>query len=107
MHFGSRFLKGKVVTDCLAGKKSICLAITEPSGGSDVAGLQTEAKDMGDHYLVNGEKKWVTNGTFADYFTVAVRTGEPGFGGISFLLIERSFPGVCKLQTRKYHLFSN
>jgi alkylation response protein AidB-like acyl-CoA dehydrogenase len=70
------------------------LAITEPSGGSDVAGLQTEAKDMGDHYLVNGEKKWITNGTFADYFTVAVRTGEPGFNGISFLLLERSMPGV-------------
>lgn len=87
-----------MVKDCLAGRKNICLAITEPSGGSDVAGLLTEAKDMGDHYLVNGEKKWITNGTFADFMTVAVRTGEKdsGFNGISFLLIERSMPGVCK-----------
>lgn len=94
IHFGSKYLKDKVVRDCLAGTKNICLAITEPSGGSDVAGLQTEAKDMGDHYLVNGEKKWITNGTFADYFTVAVRTGEPGFNGISFLLLEKTMPGI-------------
>ncbi|KAI8139052.1 acyl-CoA dehydrogenase/oxidase [Fennellomyces sp. T-0311] len=92
---GSDYLKKKVVPEVLAGKKFICLAITEPSGGSDVANLQTEAKDMGDHYLVNGEKKWITNGFFADYFTVAVRTGSPGAEGISFLLIERSMPGVA------------
>lgn len=98
LHFGSQYLKDKVVKDCLAGTKNICLAITEPSGGSDVAGLLTEAKDMGDHYLVNGEKKWITNGTFADFMTVAVRTGEEGsgFNGISFLLIERDMPGVSK-----------
>ncbi|GAA5813212.1 hypothetical protein MFLAVUS_006686 [Mucor flavus] len=100
LHFGSKYLKDKVARDCLAGKKSICLAITEPSGGSDVAGLQTEAKDMGDHYLVNGEKKWITNGTFADFFTVAVRTGEPGFNGISFLLLERSMPGIKTTQMK-------
>ncbi|KAL9551022.1 hypothetical protein PS6_005211 [Mucor atramentarius] len=100
LHFGSKYLKDKVVKDCLAGRKNICLAITEPSGGSDVAGLLTEAKDMGDHYLVNGEKKWITNGTFADFMTVAVRTGEKdsGFNGISFLLIERSMPGVSTRQ---------
>ncbi|KAI8967865.1 acyl-CoA dehydrogenase/oxidase [Mycotypha africana] len=100
VHFGSKYLKDKVVKDCLAGTKNICLAITEPSGGSDVAGLQTEAKDMGDHYLVNGEKKWITNGTFADYFCVACRTGEPGFNGISFLLIERDTPGVATKQMK-------
>lgn len=94
LHFGSQYLKDKVVKDCLAGTKMICLAITEPSGGSDVANLQSEAKDMGDHYLLNGEKKWITNGVFADYFTVACRTGGPGFGGISFLLVERTMPGV-------------
>lgn len=85
----------------MAGTKNICLAITEPSGGSDVAGLQTEAKDMGDHYLVNGEKKWITNGTFADFFTVAVRTSpEPGFNSISFLLLERGMPGIKTTQMK-------
>ena len=93
-----------MVRDCLAGTKIICLAITEPSGGSDVAGLQTEAKDMGDHYLLNGEKKWITNGVFADYFCVAVRTGKPGFGGISFLLVERDMPGVS---TYRFYYYEN
>jgi len=82
--------------DCLAGRKNICLCITEPYAGSDVAGIRTEAKltDDGQHYIVNGEKKWITNGIFADYFTVAVRTGGAGAGGISFILIERTMPGV-------------
>lgn len=53
---------------------------------------------MGDHYLLNGEKKWITNGVFADYFTVACRTGGPGFEGISFILVERSMPGVTTRQ---------
>ncbi|KAI8983530.1 acyl-CoA dehydrogenase/oxidase [Pilobolus umbonatus] len=100
VHFGSKYLKDKVVKDCLAGTKHICLAITEPSGGSDVAGLQCEAKDMGDHYLVNGEKKWITNGTFADFFTVACRTGEAGFNGLSFLLLERGMPGITTRQMK-------
>lgn len=80
----------------------ICLAITEPSGGSDVANLQCEAKDKGDHYLLNGEKKWITNGSFADYFTVACRTGGPGLGGISFLLVERTMPGVVSQHIGQY-----
>ena len=44
--------------------------------------------------IVNGEKKWITNGTFADYFTVAVRTGDEGMMGISMLLLERGMPGL-------------
>jgi len=93
--FGSKYLRDKVCRDCLTGQKVICLAITEPNGGSDVANLLTEAKKTpdGKHYIVNGEKKWITNGIFADYFTTAVRTGGPGMGGVSLLLIERG-PGV-------------
>lgn len=87
-----------MVKDCLSGTKNICLCITEPSGGSDVASLQTEARDAGDHYILNGEKKWITNGVYADYFTVACRTGEPGYEGISFLLVERDMPGVTTRQ---------
>ncbi|KAJ3306990.1 hypothetical protein HDV03_003317 [Kappamyces sp. JEL0829] len=94
--FGSDYLKDKVVKDCLAGRKNICLAITEPSGGSDVANLVTEAKksSCGKYYVLNGEKKWITNGTFADYFTVACRTGKAGVSGISLLLVEKTMPGV-------------
>lgn len=96
IHFGSKYLQDKVVRDCLLGEKVICLAITEPSAGSDVANLKTEAKltPDGKHYIVNGEKKWITNGVFADFFTVAVRTGGKGFAGVSLLLIEKTMPGV-------------
>lgn len=102
LHFGSKFLQDKVVRPCLLGEKVICLAITEPSAGSDVANLKTEAKltPDGKHYIVNGEKKWITNGVFADYFTVAVRTGGKGMGGVSLLLIEREMPGVKTTQMK-------
>lgn len=98
MNFGSEEMKQKVVPGCLAGEKIIALAITEPSGGSDVANLRTTAKDMGDHYVVNGEKKWITQGAYADYYTVACRTGGEGMGGVSLLLIERNMPGVVSIQ---------
>ena len=67
-------------------------SVTEPTAGSDVANLKTTAKKTADgkHYIVNGEKKWITNGVFADFFTTAVRTGEEGMGGVSLLVIERS-----------------
>lgn len=60
MKFGSKYLKDKVAGACLRGEKTICLAITEPSAGSDVANLQTEAKKTpdGKFYIVNGEKKY-------------------------------------------------
>lgn len=96
LNFGSKYLRDKVVGPCVTGEKVICLCITEPGAGSDVAKLETSAKKTpdGKYYIVNGEKKWITNGTYADYFTVAVRTGGEGMGGISLLLIERSMPGV-------------
>ncbi len=80
--FGSEALQQKVVKPCLSGEKVICLAITEPSGGSDVANLKTTAVLSADksHYIVNGTKKWITNGVFADFFTTAVRTGDPKSG---------------------------
>jgi hypothetical protein len=58
IHFGSDYLKDKVIKDCIAGRKNICLAITEPSGGSDVANLVTEAKKSacGKFFILNGEK---------------------------------------------------
>ncbi len=96
MHFASDYIKDKVIKDCVEGRKFICLAITEPSAGSDVANLVTEAVKTADgqHYILNGEKKWITNGVFADFFTVACRTGKPGMNGVSLLLVERGMPGV-------------
>eukprot|EP01116_Phalansterium_solitarium_P012522 TRINITY_DN288_c1_g1_i2.p2 TRINITY_DN288_c1_g1~~TRINITY_DN288_c1_g1_i2.p2 ORF type:complete len:426 (-),score=189.53 TRINITY_DN288_c1_g1_i2:153-1430(-) len=93
---GSDYLKQKVVRDVVTGKKNICLAISEPQAGSDVANLTTTAvKDpSGKFYIVNGTKKWITGGMMGDFFTTAVRTGEQGFGGLSLLLLERSMPGL-------------
>ena len=68
------------------------MAITDPNAGSDVANLTCTAKlsPCGKFYIVNGTKKWITNGTFCDYFVTAVRTGDNGIFGVSMLLIERS-----------------
>ena len=98
--FGKKALVDRILPDILDGNKRICLAITEPDAGSDVANLTCEAKltEDGKHYIVNGEKKWITNGIWADYFTTAVRTGGPGAGGVSMLLIERSHGGVSTRQ---------
>ena len=90
---GAEAIKNKVIPGVLAGEKIISLAITEPSGGSDVANLKTRAVRDGDHYVVNGAKTFITSGTRADYVTVAVRTGEPGYMGVSLLLVERGTPG--------------
>jgi len=93
-------VKKEVCGPVLKAEKVICLAITEPTAGSDVANLRTTAKKEGDHYILNGEKKWITNGIFADYFTVAARTGaqKDGMKGLSLFLVAKTMSGVT---TRK------
>ncbi|PTR21384.1 acyl-CoA dehydrogenase family protein [Pseudomonas sp. GV085] len=86
-------VRDRVLPQVLSGEKISALAITEPGGGSDVANLQTRAVRDGDFYRVSGSKTFITSGVRADYYTVAVRTGEPGFAGISLLLIEKGTPG--------------
>jgi len=69
---GSDAMKEKVARAVITGEKNICLAISEPGAGSDVANIQTAAvlsKD-GSHYVVNGSKKWISGGAFGDFFTV-------------------------------------
>ena len=63
IHFGSKELQERFLPDILLGKKRICIAITEPAAGSDVANIQTTAikTDDGMHYVVNGAKKWWTS----------------------------------------------
>jgi len=95
-------LQKLVIEPVVRGYKNISLAISEPSAGSDVGNIQTSARKEGDYYIVNGSKKWITGGLFADYFTMAVRTGGPGMGGISLLLVDRQTPGIDirKMQTQ-------
>ena len=99
--FGSDALKQKVVPPVLAGEKIAALAVTEPGAGSDVANLRTIARREGAHFIVDGEKAFITSGMRADYLTVAVRTGGPGRGGISLLLIEGTTPGLSRTPLRK------
>jgi acyl-CoA dehydrogenase len=88
LKFGSAALQEKFLPDLLTGKKRICIAITEPGAGSDVSNIQTTAKlsKDGRHFLVNGTKKWITNGLWSDYASMAVRTGGPGPAGLSMLV---------------------
>lgn len=80
-------LRDQLMEEVLSGKKKMCLAITEAFAGSDVAGLRTTAEKTpdGKHYIVNGTKKWITNGMFSDYFVTGCRTNK----GFSVLLIPR------------------
>jgi len=96
--FGSEELKRRVLPPVLAGERIAALAVTEPSGGSDVAALRTTAVRDGDHYVVNGEKTFITSGLRADYLTVAVRTDPAAKGamGLSLLVVEGDTPGLTR-----------
>ncbi|WP_341924736.1 acyl-CoA dehydrogenase family protein [Nocardioides psychrotolerans] len=90
---GNADLIDRFVRPTLAGELIGSLAVTEPGGGSDVAGIRTTAVRDGEHYVVNGAKTFITSGTRADFVTTAVRTGGPGHAGISLLVVERGTPG--------------
>jgi acyl-CoA dehydrogenase len=98
---GSAELKARILPAVLRGEKILALGITEPSGGSDVANLRTAARRDGDHYVVNGEKCYITSGMRADYLTTAVRTGGPGAAGVSLLLIDMNSPGMTRTKLQK------
>lgn len=95
---GSADLVDRFVRPTLAGEAIGSLAITEPDGGSDVAHLRTRARRVpgpgGDEYVVDGAKTYITSAVRADFLTVAVRTGGPGAGGVSLLVVETDRPGV-------------
>ncbi|GER13656.1 acyl-CoA dehydrogenase family protein [Variovorax boronicumulans] len=92
----------EVVPGVLRGEQIAALAITEPGGGSDVAAVRTTAKRDGDHYVLNGEKTFITSGMRADWITVAVRTGEGrGAGGLSMLLVPGDAPGLSRTRLAK------
>jgi acyl-CoA dehydrogenase len=81
------------VRPTLAGELIGSLAITEPDGGSDVAGIRTTAKRDGDHFVINGAKTYITSGVRADFVVTAVRTGDAGAHGISLVVVAKGTPG--------------
>ncbi|TVY58154.1 Acyl-CoA dehydrogenase apdG [Lachnellula cervina] len=100
VNFGTQEQKDKFLPGVANGTIRFCLGITEPDAGSDVANIKTTAVRKGDIYIVNGFKKWITNGIWADYVTAAVRTGGKGASGISVLVIPLKVSGVS---TRQMH----
>ena len=102
---GSDELKQRVMPDVLAGRKIAALAITEPGGGSDVARLQCKARretgPAGDHWVIDGEKTFITSGMRADWFTLAVRTGSGGAAGISLIAVPGDTPGLQRTALSK------
>lgn len=95
--YGSKSLQERFLPDLLTGRKRTCIAITEPEAGSDVANITTTAVKTpdGKHYIVNGTKKWITNGIWSEVSSMAVRTGGPGPGGLSMLVVPlKGNPGV-------------
>lgn len=98
---GTQEQQARFAAPVLSGEKIAALAITEPSGGSDVANLKTRAVRDGDHYVVNGAKTFITSGLRADYITTAVRTGGDGIGGVSLLVIEGDTPGLTRTPLQK------
>ncbi|MEJ3655937.1 acyl-CoA dehydrogenase family protein [Actinomycetes bacterium KLBMP 9759] len=90
---GNGDLIDRFARPALTGEMIGALGITEPGGGSDVAGLRTRAVRDGDDYVVDGAKLYITSGVRADFVTTAVRTGGDGHGGVSLLVIEKGRPG--------------
>jgi acyl-CoA dehydrogenase len=101
MALGTEEQKQKYIPPVIAGDKIACLGVTEPSGGSDVAGIKTKAVRDGDHFVINGSKMFITSGMRADYYVIACRTGGPGTSGISAIVVEKGTPGFSQTPLKK------
>ena len=99
---GSHEIKEKYLTPSIAGEKMGCLCVTEPFGGSDVAGMRSTAVKKGDTYVLNGSKTFITNGMYSDYLIVAAKTSpELGNKGISIFVVDRDTPGLSSTKLDK------
>jgi acyl-CoA dehydrogenase len=100
--YASHAVQQEVLPAVLRGEAISSLCITEPGAGSDVAALRTTGKLDGDHYIVDGEKTFITSGLRADWLTVAVRTdAQRGAGGMSMLLIPAASAGISRSKLSK------
>lgn len=99
---GDERIKQDYLVPSIAGKKIGALCISEPFGGSDVAGMRTNAMKKGDKYIINGSKTFITNGVYADYYIVAAKTNpELGNKGISIFLMDTSLKGISAVKLDK------
>ena len=99
---GDERIKQDYLAPSIAGKKIGALCITEPFGGSDVAGMRTNAVRNGNKFVINGSKTFITNGVYADYYVVAAKTSpELGNKGISIFLVDAKTPGISATKLDK------
>ena len=99
---GNERIKQDYLAPSIAGDKIGALCITEPFGGSDVAGMRTTATKSGDKYIINGSKTFITNGVYADYYVVAAKTKpELGNKGISIFLVDTNLKGISATKLDK------
>jgi len=92
--FGSEYLKETYLKPAIAGEVITAIAVTEPDAGSDVAGLRTRARREGDYYVINGSKRFITNGCRADYLTLLARTSDkPGHHSFGLFVVPANLPG--------------
>jgi acyl-CoA dehydrogenase len=90
---GTAEQKARWLPKCVSGEHILAIAMTEPGGGSDVAGMRTKAEDKGDHYLLNGSKTYISNGLLADLVVVAAKTDPNKSHGLSLFVVERGMEG--------------
>ncbi|WP_242157910.1 acyl-CoA dehydrogenase family protein [Aestuariivivens sediminis] len=99
---GNEALKQKYLVPSINGDKIGSLCLTEPFGGSDVAGMRTTAVKDGDYYIINGSKTFITNGYYSDYLVVAAKTNpELGNKGMSLFIIDRETKGLSATKLNK------
>jgi alkylation response protein AidB-like acyl-CoA dehydrogenase len=96
MQWGTPDQKERFLQRTLSGEVIWCQGYSEPGAGSDLASLQTKAVDMGDHFIVNGQKVWTSGAQYADWIFMLVRTDPdaPKHKGISYILVDKSTPGI-------------
>lgn len=97
--FGTEEQKERWLPGCISGELITAIAMTEPGAGSDLAGIRTTAVRDGDHYILNGEKTFITNGIHADLVVVVCKTdpaAKPAYKGISLLVVDRNTPGFSR-----------
>ncbi len=106
--FGNEAIKEKWLPMCATGEAITAIGLTEPNAGSDLAAVRTRARRDGDHYIINGQKTFITNGYFADLVVVAVKTNpDAGHKGISLIVVDKDAPGFSrgrKLEKMGYHM---
>ena len=98
---GTPAQKAEYLPQVASGALVMSFALTEPDAGTDAASLKTRAEADGDHYVLNGTKRYITNAPRAGAFTLMARTGGPGAGGVSAFILPAGLPGITLGKTDK------